>query len=293
MELNSFSFPVSMVKSGDEKDNRIPIEIIPNRPTFDRVNDKILLKAFDQECRKSFIHQGIIDYDHKSLLGETEEERATAIIGEPEDLFVDEKRGIPVCKAFLFKGNPYVDNAIMPALKARSKVFGGSLGGKILLKSTDVDPITKKKKNTISKISLAHIAVTPLQKAVHQGTSVTLRKSMDENDPDIEIQFSGYDDFIKSFSDCEVLEKALQAGAETNVANISGGQAIQKQSLEGTKKIKVAMPFILSDIVNGIVKGKSEDYKLYLISRGFTASEADETIKLLAQNGASIVKLNF
>jgi len=300
MELNQFSFPALIKKTGEETNGRIPVEIIPNKPTIDRVNDKILLKAFDDDCIKSFIYDGVIDYDHISILGSTPVERATAIIGEPQKLFIDSERGVPVCHGFLFKGNPYVDNAIMPALRNGSKIFGASLGGKILQKSSDVDKATKKKINSISKISLKHIAITPLQKAVHQETSVSLIKSFN-GDENYEIQFSSYDEFLKSFSDVEFLNKALEAGSVTNIANLSGGQAVQMQSIEGDKKkknvdyrkIRNAIPFIMDSLVSGNLKGNYSDYQKYFEDKGFNKEEAEEIIKLIATNSASIAKLTF
>ena len=152
MDLN-YCFPAQIIKAGKEENGKIPVEIIPSIPTVDRVNDKITLKAFE-EAKESFLDDGIIDYDHKSILGKTDLEKAQAVIGEPVDLFIDKKRKIPICHANLFKGNPFVDTSIMPALDNESKVFGASVGGKILQKSMEVDAAVNRKVNTISKILL-------------------------------------------------------------------------------------------------------------------------------------------
>lgn len=294
--LNHYSFPGELKKAGNEKDGKIPIEIIPNKPSVDRVNDKILLKAFDDDCIKSFLKDGIIDYDHLSILGDSPLVKAQAIIGQPEELYIDKKINLPVCHAFLFKGNPYVDNAILPALESNSKVFGASLGGKILKKSSDYDNELKRSVNAITKITLKHIAITPLQKAVHQETSVKLRKS-DNGNNDLEISFSSFEDFVKSLTDCDSLEKAMQAGSVTDIANISGAQSIQRQSLEGNNvsylKMKHSLPFLIRDIINGTLSGSSDDYRIYLIERGFSKEEAEEIVKLIATNGVAILKLIF
>jgi hypothetical protein len=156
-----------------------------------------------------------------------------------------------------------------------------------------IDPKTRKKMHDISKISLNHIAITPLYKAINQETSVALRKSL--KDEEI-LCFDNYEDFIKSFIEVDSLKKAMVAGSATNIAGISGGQALQKQSLEGKKvdaiKIKHALPFILDNILN-----KSNNlyttrhYMDYLTKKGFNEYEAMETILLLAKNGAKIVEL--
>ncbi len=88
------------------------------------------------------------------------------------------------------------------------------------------------------------------------------------------------------------------AGSETAIQNITGGQALQNQSLEGAKKIgnrKIvgAMPFVLENLIKGRMKGNYHDCCQYLIKRGLTSKEAKQTVKLLAKNGASIVKLTF
>ena len=297
--MNSFSFPAEILKSGDGKDGRIPVTIIPNQPTKDRVNDKILLKAFDDDCIKGFLHDGIIDYDHLSLLSEDPIIKAQAIIGEPENLFVDSKRNVPVCEAFLFESNPFVSKSILPALMSKSKVFGASLGGKILMKSFDYDPETRKRGMEISKMTLKHIAITPLQKAVHQGTTIQLRKSLDEGSTAEEFDFSfpSFSDFIKSMGSVDYFMKALEAGNATDISGLSGGQAVQRQSLEGDKidlkKIRSVMPFVVEGILKGQISGGYNSFKTYLIKRGLTEQEAGHLAKVVAINAHKIVKLIF
>jgi hypothetical protein len=290
MGLNYY-FPAQLKKSGKESNGRIPVEIIPSEPTVDRVNDKIILKAFE-EARDDFLDEGIIDYDHKSVLGKNDLEKAQAIIGEPEDLYIDKERKIPVCHAVLFKGNPYVDTVIMPVLNNGSKIFGASVGGKILHKSFEMDSETKREVNQISKILLKHIAITPRQKAVHPRTSLKLLKSFGEDD---NLIMGNFDDFMKSIGDEEMI-KTLTAGAATDIANISGGQALQIQSLEGSKvdknKIKDSIPWILDGIRNQYHNNKTvRDWTKYLVQKGFTPQEALITIQLLAKNKAQIVEL--
>jgi len=296
MEINNFSFPVEILKSGEERNGRIPITIIPSSSNIDRVSDKMITKAFTKKCMDSFLYDGVLDYDHISVLGKTPLSRAEAIIGEPQKMFI--KNQVPVVEGFLFKNNPYVKNCVLPALEAESNRIAASLGGKIIKKSSAIDPVSKKKVNTISEIKLNHIALTPLSRAVNQDTSVELRKSFNGNE-ETEIIFDKYDTFIKSFTDPEVLQKALQAGSATNIAGLSGGQAVQMQSLEGgkqkvdNKKIKNILPFVLEGILNKTIGGTTTDYIDYLLKKGLNSKEAMKLITLIATKGSSIVKLTF
>jgi len=311
----SYTYPVNFRKSGEEKNGRIPIEIIPNEPTKDRVNDRILLKAFNNECIEAFLHDGYIDWDHKSILGKTELEKSEAIIGQPEELFIDNIRQLPICNAFLFAKNPYVMKAILPALEAGSNVFGASVGGKILQKSIEEDPITKNKINNISKISLRHIAITKRQTAIHQNTLVSLRKSCSNNgqckegtkckncDCKYTYQFDSFNSFIKSFEDDSIL-KTLEAGTSTSIQGMSGGQNIQTQSLEGGiakqtftgvsyEKLMRMLPSILRDLVENNSMNDVKSYYNYLIARGFNKPEALEIIRLLSNNKAQLIKIKL
>lgn len=286
----NFRYAATLTKAGDEVDGRIPITIQANHPSRDRQNDLILSDAFDDDCRREFLHDGVIDYDHISMLGETPDVRAMAIIGQPEDFYL--KENIPICEGFLFRGNPYVDNTILPALKAQSKVFGASVGGKILKKSLYVDPLSKAKGNDVGKVRLKHIAITPLQKAVHQNTSVTLRKSESGEE---EYFFNDFDDLLKSIQSTEFLNKALTAGASTGIAGMTGGQVLQSQSLEGVGKkrkrdLAMVIPFAIQDVQNGYVRGNSNDFKSYFMRKGLTEDEAKELTVLVATNSHKIVK---
>lgn len=310
-QLN-YSFPADVFKSGKENNNRIPITIIPNTPNIDRVNDKILLKAYDDECIKNFLLVGILDWDHKSILAKTEREKVEAWIGDPTNFYVDNEKKVPIIEGYLFKNNPIVRDAIYPALEAGSNRVSASLGGKILQKSSNYDPIAKKQINTISKLSLAHCAITFLNKAVHQDARVTLKKSCSGNgkckesnkkcndcNSEYTYQFDTYKSFIDFIEDDSQFIKTLEAGSETDISKIIGGQVLQKQSLEGNnkiinkKKLKSILPFILNSIFTGKVSGTYNDYKKYLTKNGLTDKEADEIIKLLAKNGAKIVRLTF
>ena len=133
------------------------------------------------------------------------------------------------------------------------------------------------------------------QKAVHPGTSLKLLKSFGD-DSESDLFVSSFDDFMKSFSDEDFFMKTLIAGSSTDISNISGGQAIQKQSLEGSKvdrnKIKHTIPFILDGIYGKHNNKKNtKEWLQYLIKRGFNSQESIVIIQLLVKNKAKIIEL--
>ena len=288
----NFQYSANLLKAGKTKNGKIPITIIPSLPTPDRVNDTITLKAFDENCRTGFLKDGIIDYDHLSYRSKDPLIKAQAVIGQPLDLYIT--KGIPYCDAFLFEKNPYVMKSILPALEAESTVFGASVGGSVL-KSSLKDPMNKSGGNNINKVNLKHIAVCPLQNAVHPGTAVMLRKSL-SNDEEETFSFNNFNDLMKSLDNEDLLEKALSAGSATAIGDMSGGQVLQGQSLEGSIKkqipnikIKAVMPFVLESIANGTLKGGYDTFKSRLGKKGLTKSESEKLIRLIASNGHKIV----
>jgi hypothetical protein len=296
MENNNFKFSYSakLEKSGKAKNGRIPITIVPNIPTVDRVNDLIITEAF-LHAKEGYLKDGVIDYDHQSVLAESHEEKAKAIIGQPEDLYVE--NSIPYCDAFLFENNPYVKNSIMPALEAGSTSFGASVGGKTLKSSEEIDIKTNKEIKKITRIKLNHIAITPLYKAVHQGSSVELRKSFGDENGDKTVHFKSFEDLIKSFENPNDMYKALTAGSQTDISNISGGQTLQSQSLEGSPvrldKMKGVLRVLLVDITAGKLKGSTEEYKKYLKGKGLNDKESKKMIELIALNTPKIAGLSL
>lgn len=288
----NFTYKSQIIKSGDVSNGRIPVVIIPNHPTPDRVNDLIVAEAFDY-AKEDFLKEGVIDFDHYSVLSKNPLEQAMAIIGQPTDLFVNND-GIPECHAFLFEDNPFVRDAILPSLKTGSTVWGASVGGRAL-KSEPInsDKFKKQSGKKITRILLKHIAITPLQKAVHNSTSVSLVKSLGENIVD----FSDYNSFVKSFLQEDYLKKALEAGAQTDISMITGGQAIQSQSLEGTNSLEgkeILINDIFFDVImklyNGEINSKKE-IDDYIDSTGLNENLKKVIIDTLAKHKDRIVSV--
>jgi len=269
---------MTLEKSDGEDDKKINVKIIASAATPDREDELISLKAYDQETTDDFLKQGIIDYDHKSFMGKSSLEKAEAIIGQPTDFQIENKK--PVVYGFLFKANPYVKNSILPALEAGSKVFGASWGGRKLKKSSGFVKEYGKNLTVIEKVALNHLAVCPFFKAVHQGTAVSLMKSMDE------CEFQTFEEFVKSYKENQEFSKALMAGTETDIAKVSGGQALQKQSLEGgiSKHIFSA----LNGLRSGLIKGNYDSLVLHFVKSGLDLKKAEEMAKYIAANSSKI-----
>lgn len=218
-----------IIKSGEEADGKIPIKIVISDDKIDKQGDIMAPEAFNNETMNDFIENGIIDYDHEVVRGDTPLDRAKAILGQPKKWYKD-SQGRPVVEAELYSDNPYVRDAIMPALKEDGKVWKASVGGSIVKKSKVYDNESKKTANKISKIKLHHIAITPSWLAVNPRTSVQMVKSIDEKTHiekrgEIEILIcKGLDSF----------HKALAGGYETDMSKLQGGEALTKQSLEGS-----------------------------------------------------------
>ena len=269
-------FNIEINKGESETKQRIPIRIEASSETLDRDNDIILKSAYDKDTIDDFLGVGIIDYDHKSILGKSEEEKAKAIIGEPTKFAMEKSRKsdleVPVIYGDLYKENPFVTDSILPALKAESTRWGASIGGSIIKAENKSDG--DKKFREISKIKLNHCAITPTSKAINKFTSVSMIKS----------EFGNFMDFIK----------AMIAGAETNIANINGGQSIQPQSLEGNTRI--LFPIIIN-VIRGFKKAKQQgksnniDDLIMMAIKDIPESEQISFIKALNENKREIYNL--
>jgi len=270
------NFDIEINKSAKETNQRIPIRIEASSETLDRDNDLILKSAYDDDTISNFLKTGILDYDHKSILGATEQEKAKAIIGEPTDFRMEKSKNaemeVPVIYGDLYKENLFVSDSILPALKARSTRWGASIGGSILKADNRLDG--DKSYREISKIKLNHCAITPTQKAINKFTSVEMIKS----------EFETFEYFIK----------ALTAGASTSIGEITGGQVLQSQSLEGS--YKSLMPVMLS-VIKGFKKAKEEsssnniDDLIMMSIKDLPESEQISFIKALNENKREIYSL--
>lgn len=216
-----YTAPAHLLKAetNPKDSSRIDIVILASDEELDDENDNVYSSAFTKEVREKFLSAGHFDYDHNTIRGSNPLEKATAFIGTPTKFYQDTEKGAPVqyAEGYLHRGNPYVDNVIEPALRAKSDRLSASLGGRIL----GFEPNIHGGKG-VHRLTLNHIAITPLFKAINKRAWVR------------ELVKSGK---LIEFSTVYDLCKSLEAGSVTDSAKIIGAQALQPQSLEGKKVV--------------------------------------------------------
>ncbi len=266
MEL--FTFPVSLEKS-EKKNNRIEIRVIASDESLDREKDQVLSKAFTQEVRDYFLKYGIIDYDHLTIRGKNALEKSTAIIGTPMRFYEERHRGEPVqvIEAFLHVGNPYVDNMIAPALFSGSDRIGASVGGKITSFSRN-----QHGGRSVDGILMNHLAITPTYRAINPNARVEqigfTHASIEKSDESEMYCFDSVGSFCKS----------LEAGNETDSANMIGAQVLQNPNASPKKIVSIMINKEIPVNRNEIIK----------LLRLFGYPENEELINKLLSNADTI-----
>lgn len=292
------AIPALLEKSKREKtEENYPVRIGISSESPDKKGDIMVLKSiFTPDEIDYHMKEGYADFDHLSFRGKTPLEKAQAICGKPVDFEWGKhpESGIPmaVVEVNLFRGNPYNERAIIPALEHGNGVFSASIGGLTLQKSEDiVDKKSGKKYARITKIRWIHDAITPKYKAVNGDTFLEkITKSLGAIchgavcRDDIESIH-----LIKSFDGLvEWTEKSFIANdGGTNYAAMSGGAALQPQSLEGDDRMqKVAtLDSVVNLLKSGMLNPEMTTVKIYLQDRGFTADLARECAKLILFGG--------
>lgn len=236
----NFTAPAELIKSETRVDGqKIHILIKASDESLDAENDNILSEAFTPEVRAFMLEKGVIDYDHITVRGANALEKATAIIGTPTEFYQELVKGRPVqfIRGFLHRGNPFVDSTIAPGLESGSDRWGASIGGKMLAWNKN-----EQGGKRANKIWMNHIAITPAFKAVNPNTAVQILKSKDGEE-------------THQFSSMNSLLKALEAGNQTDSAQIAGAQALQPQSLEQKPVVLTITKDILQSVINDIIEG--------------------------------------
>jgi hypothetical protein len=273
-----YTAPTQLLKAeSNSKENRIDILIRASDESLDDENDNVYSSAFTEEVRKEFLDIGIIDYDHETIRGSTSLEKSNALIGTPTKFYQDTEEGVPVqyIEGYLHYGNPHVDNSIGPAFKAGSDRYGSSIGGRVL----GYEPNSNGGKS-VHKITMNHIAICPKYKAVNKKTWA---KAMVKSGDLIE--------FNSVFSLC----KSLEAGSITDMANISGGQAIQPQSLEHKKvrlhhinneypKSKAVGKQVIMDVLNDEIEESYNSIVKRAMAYGLNMDQAGVIAKMILVN---------
>lgn len=193
---------------------------------LDHQNEIILQKAL-AESADYYLRHGNIDLSHYSILGPKSgvSNFMEYEIGKPVDVRMEGPRTF--VKSLLYRGDsPMARNANMvwDSLTKQSPPsrWYPSVGGSVLGKSIKLDPETGAKVAVIDKVRWNNVALDrcPVNKTV----------------PEVSTTAEGV--FAKSLNGFVL--KALEASYSTNVAGLTGGGALGKQSLD--KTIKQTIP---------------------------------------------------
>ena len=187
----------------------------------DYQNEVVLAKALSDSA-DYFARYGNLDIQHRSMIGLANGDRDYHLheIGRPDEVRVD--AGATFVKGEIFQGETPVAecaNAFWDSItKLRpAQRWYPSVGGKIEGSERRIDPVTKESHRTITKVMWCNIGFsrTPVNPKVKEVSTVpfgVLRKCWGADGLD--------------------LTKALEAGYGTDVASLSGGGSLRKQSLD-------------------------------------------------------------
>lgn len=185
---------------------------------IDQQGERVLAKALADSVAIFKAH-GNIDLDHLSLLRKGTKEGIESEIGFPIDAAINDKRTF--VKAQLYKGDSALAanaNMVWESLTAISPParWYPSVGGSILERGVEIDPLTKASVNVVKKVRWVNVALSRTPVNQNLGT----------------VSSTPVGTFCKSLN-CFVLDKALEAGYGTDSASLTGGAALRTQSFDG------------------------------------------------------------
>lgn len=193
---------------------------------LDQQNEVIAAKAL-AESAEYFKRYGNVDIDHYTLIGKPDPSKGRPgipgcelyEIGRPIDVRQDGKTTF--VKAQIYSGEgPAAERAndfwsSITDLNPPARWYP-SVGGSVLAKSVEIDPVTKLRKAIVSKVRWNNIGVSKTPVNQHVGTCATIPLGA----------------FAKSWTAAGLdFAKALEAGYGTDSAALSGGAALRRQSV--------------------------------------------------------------
>lgn len=260
----------------DVKDKNV-VYLEASNPQQD-TQKEIVLKSALEDQTESFLKKGVLSWDHQHKLKNSPE----YIVGEPLDVkFADDDRTL--VKGKIYHTNKYGE-AILNMAKAGSTRLGASIGGYIVQRVTQFNPTLKKAVPTIARILWDEVAVT--HRAVNEGTTASGGGRGVSVMPFTEFKKS----WIMDASEREAVIKALVAGYGTEAATMTGGRALQKESLQGAKRRRRRRPERLRrafvDLLGNLQRGTVRDYSdLVRVMRSYGVEDvADAAASLIVSN---------
>ena len=233
----------------------------------DHQHEVVLQKALEDSA-SYFLRHGNIDLSHYTLLGPKAgiANHYEYEIGKPVDVRVQGDRTF--VKAQLYKGDSAMArnaNMVWDSLTKQSPParWYPSVGGAVLAKSVRIDPDTKAKVGVVERVRWSNIALDrmPVNKTVPEISTLPVGT------------------FAKSLGGF-VIAKALEAGTATDVAALTGGGALGKQSLDRTIHSYWDFREVLSGALRrGRVQPKPAALQRYALSLGLDPDAAAEFVE--------------
>jgi hypothetical protein len=185
----------------------------------DQQGERVLAKALE-ESAQHFLKFGNIDIDHFTILGPRMgmANHMSYEVGRPVDVTIRGERTF--VKAQLYKGqgelarNANMVWESMTQLNPPARWYP-SVGGSVLAKSVQLDPLTKSKVGVVTKVRWTNVALsrTPVNQHLPAAQAAPIAV------------------FAKSLNG--FVMKSLEAGYGSDVATLTGGSALRVQSLDG------------------------------------------------------------
>jgi len=219
--------------------------------------NEIVLQNALSESADYYLRHGNIDLSHYSILG-PKSGLANFMeyeIGKPIDVQVSDRTYV---KCELYTGeSPMAKNANMvwDSLTKQNPPsrWYPSVGGVVLSKSMQIDPLTGKKVQVVDKVRWNNIALDrcPVNKTVPEVSSAPVGV------------------FAKSMNGFVI--KALAASACTDTAQLTGGGALGRQSLDGAQAEQTAAVIARLLRTNQL---PPKQILPYLVDNGYSTDEA-------------------
>lgn len=233
----------------------------------DHQHEVVLQKALEDSA-SYFLRHGNIDLSHYTLLGPKAgiANHYEYEIGKPVDVRVQGDRTF--VKAQLYKGDSAMArnaNMVWDSLTKQSPParWYPSVGGAVLAKSVRIDPDTKAKVGVVERVRWSNIALDrmPVNKTVPEISTLPVGT------------------FAKSLGGF-VIAKALDAGTATDVAALTGGGALGKQSLDRTIHSYWDFREVLAGALRrGKVRPKLAAAQRYALSLGLDPDSASDFVE--------------
>ena len=196
---------------------------------IDLQGEKVLAKSL-ADSADYFLRYGNIDLDHRTLMPARPGENPYLWeIGQPVEAQIDGDRTFVKAEIYAGEG-PTAANAnlvweSLTTLNPPARWYP-SVGGQILERTADIDPLTKARVNLISKVRWSNIGLSrvPVNNAVPSVATVPIGVLTKCCSP------AGLD-----------LAKALAAGYGTDSATLTDGAALRTQSLE--TQVQATLPY--------------------------------------------------